>query len=264
MSLRYYVGYSLVLASRLFKSVVDKMYWLAMLPERFAVIVWTPREIDRYARVEWSSSTAVGYHSRADDWLGVSEKTLTETYFMKDGDLLNLACGAGREALLLARRGMRVTACDWSPRMIAEARHRAQEANLPIRFAVADLCDLPYHEKAFDYLFLTNVAYSLVFPRHRRMRFLKQAYSLLRPGGVFIVSFACAPDGLQGEGRLQRLFMKLRRIALFNQDYEPGDSVRDPFIHLFQPEEVRREFEEVSFIITDWLWRQSYAVLTKG
>src|SRR5881397_527822 len=117
-----------------------------------------------------------------DDWLGVTEEPLVETYFTNDGELLNVACGAGREALLLARRGLRVTACDWSTGMIAEARRRAQEANLPVRFAVADLMDdLPYPEKTFDYLLLTNIAYSYIFPSHRRIRFLRQAHSVLKP-----------------------------------------------------------------------------------
>lgn len=261
--LRYYVGYSLVLASRLLWSVFDKLFWVALLPQRFSVIVWTPKEIDRYARTDWNSWKQVRNYATQDDWLITTEQVLVERYFLNNGELLNLACGAGREALLLARRGMRVTACDWSPRMIAEARRRAQEANLPVRFAVADLFDLPYPEKAFDYLFLTNIAYSYVFPRRRRMRLLEQAYSILRPGGVFIISFACEADGLPSQGKLQRLFMKLRRVALFNRDYEPGDGFSVSFVHHFQPEELKQEFEEAQFIMTAWLWKQGFAVLAK-
>src|SRR5437867_9721583 len=93
--LRYYAGYSLLLASRLFESVLNKLYWSASLPEKFSVIVWTPSEIDRYARADWNRRPAVRNYSRMDDWLGVTEKTLVETYFSKNGALLNLACGAG-------------------------------------------------------------------------------------------------------------------------------------------------------------------------
>ena len=150
--------------------------------------------------------------------------------------------------------------------MIAEAQRRAQEANLHVRFAVADLLyDLPYPEKAFDYLFLTNGAYSLVFPRRRRIRFLKQAYSILRPGGVFIISFARVwNDRSAAERFLQRLCVRLHQYAPFNKDYEPGDDVLGSFIHFFQPEELKQEFDEAKFIITAWLWDQGYAVLTKG
>src|SRR5437879_1666815 len=261
--LRYYVGYSIILASRLFCSVFDKLFWVALLPQRFSVIVWTPKEIDRYARTDWNSGEQVRNYATQDDWLTATEHVLAERYFSNNGKLLNLACGAGREALLLARRGLRVTACDWSPRMIAEARRRAQEANLPVRFAVADLYDLPYTEKAFDYLFLTNIAYSYVFPRRRRIRLLKQAHSILRPGGVFVIAFACAGGSFPPKGKLQRLLMKLTRSTLFNRDYEPGDVFSDSFVHFFEPEELKREFEEAQFLMKDCLWKQGFAVLTK-
>src|SRR2546428_1088892 len=171
ISLRYYAGYSLLLPVRIWAKVLAQVWRVVSLPEQFALILWTPREIDRFARTDWNSLLSVRGYARMNDWLGVTEKTLVETYFTKDGALLNLACGAGREALLLARRGLRVTACDWSPRMVAEARRRGQGADLPVRFAVADMFNLPYREPAFDYLLLTNSGYSCLFPRGRRIRF---------------------------------------------------------------------------------------------
>jgi len=151
--------------------------------------------------------------------------------------------------------------------MIAEARRRAQEANLPVRFAVADLThDLPYPEKAFDYLFLTNIAYSYIFPRWRRVRFLRQAHSLLKPDGVFIISFATASgESRIPAGLLEWLFMRLRRWASFNREYEPGDRFAgDGFVHIFRFEELAQEFQEARFLVKEWLWEQCYAVLTKG
>jgi len=264
ISLRYYAGYWLVCASRLFKSVLNKLFWVASLPERFSVIVWTPQEIDRYARADWNSWPSVRSYSRLDDWLSVTEKTLVETYFTKGGELLNVGCGAGREASLLARRGLRVTACDWSPRMIAEARRRAREANLSMRFEMADVYDLQYPENAFDYLLLTNIAYSYIFPRHRRIRFLRQAQSVLKSGGIFIISFASARDGSKARpGRLDSLFMKLRLGPPFNREYEPGDRFSGSFTHFFHAEDLAQELQEAQFLIKDWLWDEGYAVLVK-
>src|SRR3989442_5714580 len=71
--------------------------------------------------------------------------------------------------------------------MIAATQRRAREANLPIRFEVADLYDLRYPENEFDYLLLTNIAYSYIFPRWRRVRFLRAGHSALKPrGGVIL------------------------------------------------------------------------------
>jgi len=265
ISLRYYAGYSLLLPVRIWAKVLAQVWRVVSLPEQFALILWTPREIDRFARTDWNSLLSVRGYARMDDWLGVTEKTLVETYFTKDGALLNLACGAGREALLLARRGLRVTACDWSPRMTAEARRRVQDTNLYVRFAVADLMDdLPYSENTFDYLLLTNIAYSYLFPRRRRVRFLRQAHSVLKAGGVFIISFAPANgDPRIPAGPSEWLFMRLRRWAPFNREYEPGDRIAGTFTHFFRSEELAHEFQEARFLIKEWLWEKGYAVLVK-
>ena len=265
MSLRYFVGYSFILLSRLLRKVLESTWRVVSLPEQCALLIWTPREIDRHSRTDWNSWPMVRDQANSDDWLGTWELTLVERYFTNKGELLDLACGAGREALLLARRGLAVTACDWSPRMIAEAQRRAREANLPIRFEVADLYDLPYPEDAFDYLMLTNIAYSYVFPRWRRVRFLRQAYTVLKPGGVFITSFAHGAHGSPApRGLLLWILGGLSRYAPFNKEYEPGDGFADTFVHFFQQHDLKQEFEEAQFIITDWLWKRGFAVLTRG
>ncbi|HEY3117717.1 MAG TPA: methyltransferase domain-containing protein, partial [Chloroflexota bacterium] len=122
MSLRYFVGYSFLFLARLLRKVFTQVWCVVALPEQVALILWTPSDIARYSRDDWNSWVSVQDYARMDRWLSVTEQALVERYFSNDGEALNLACGAGREALLLARRGLSVTACDWSPRMLAEAR----------------------------------------------------------------------------------------------------------------------------------------------
>ena len=249
MSLRYWAGSCLLLLTRASRRVLRPLTRLASLPERFAVIVWTPVEIDRYSRAGWDSWEEVGrYTALDDDWCDDTEKSLVEKYFNNGGDVLNLACGAGREARLLAARGSRVTACDWSPRMIAAAQSKPQTANPPIRFEVADLYDLQYPDNSFDYALVTNIAYSYFFPRRRRIHLLKQVYSLLRPDGVFVVAFSVAPQRSRGDGKSRRdLLTRLSQYPPFNSEYEQGDRlVAGSFNRLFQPEELRGEFEEAT------------------
>jgi SAM-dependent methyltransferase len=265
MSLRYVAAYSLLFLSRLLEKGLAVMWRVVSIPQQFTLIVWTSTDIARHSRADWNSWPVVRNYANFDDWLSAWELTLVERYFTNKGELLNVACGAGREALLLAKRGLRVTACDWSPRMVTEAQRRAQEANLPVRFAVADLMDdLPFPEKTFDYLLLTNIAYSYLFPRRRRLQFLRQAHSVLKPGGVFIISFAPASGNPRiPAGPLEWLFMRLRRWALFNREYEPGDRFEGTFVHFFRSEELAQEFQEAQFLIKDWLWNRGCAVLTK-
>ena len=265
MSLRYFAGYSLLFLAHLLRKVFEQVWRVASLTEQFALIICTPSEIARYSRDVWNSWLFVRSYSSQGNWLSATEQGLIERYFSKNVALLNVACGAGREALLLARRGLRVTACDWSPRMVVEARRRAQEAHLPVRFAVADLMyDLPFREQAFDCLLLTDLAYSCIFPRRRRVRFLRQAHAVLKPGGIFIISFSPARGNTRiPAGPSEWLFMRLRRWPPFNRAYEPGDRFADTFIHFFRSEELSQEFQEARFIIKDWLWDQGYAVLVK-
>ncbi len=115
MSLRYFAGYSFVLLARLLRKFLGLMWSVVSLSEQFALIIWTPREIDRHSRTDWNSRPMVRDQANSDDWLGTWELTLVERYFTNKGELLDLACGAGREALLLARQGLTVTACDWTP-----------------------------------------------------------------------------------------------------------------------------------------------------
>ncbi len=132
-----------------------------------------------------------------------------------------------------------------------------------IRFEVADLYDLRYRDNAFDYLLMTNIAHSYLIPKRRRIRFLRQAHSLLKPGGLFILSFAKAKDG-SGTGLLQWLLAAAARYAPFNKEYEPGDLILGAFVHRFQPEALKQEFEEARFLIREWLWDEGYAVLAKA
>lgn len=52
------------------------------------------------------------------------------------GRVLDLGCGPGTDAVTLAARGFRITAVDWSPRMVEEARQRVRDAGLEHRVTV--------------------------------------------------------------------------------------------------------------------------------
>ena len=62
--------------------------------------------------------------------------------FAPGDHVLDLGCGTGEDAVWLARRGVRVTAVDASPGMLAVARAKAGEAGVAdtITFAQVDLC----------------------------------------------------------------------------------------------------------------------------
>ena len=59
------------------------------------------------------------------------------------GPALDLACGTGRHALLLAALGLSVTAVDWSGTALDILENRARRAKLPVSRADAERAGLP-------------------------------------------------------------------------------------------------------------------------
>jgi len=62
-----------------------------------------------------------------------------ETYVPRGGHLLDLGCGPGTDDVAFAARGYRVTAIDWSPAMVNEARRRVSAHRVEDRVTVMHL-----------------------------------------------------------------------------------------------------------------------------
>jgi SAM-dependent methyltransferase len=99
------------------------------------------------------------------------------------GRALDLASGAGRNALWLAERGWRVTGVDYSEVAVAEASRRASERGLAVDWILADVVEWVPERGAYD---LVCVLY-LQLPAHERRQVLARAAGALAPGGMALV-----------------------------------------------------------------------------
>ena len=101
--------------------------------------------------------------------------------------VLNLGCGPGTDEEHLAARGYRVTAIDWSPAMVHEARRRVASADLAQQVSVEEL---GIHE--LDRLDVTfDAAVSNLGPLNCVPDLGESARLIagrLRPGGVLVAS----------------------------------------------------------------------------
>jgi SAM-dependent methyltransferase len=64
----------------------------------------------------------------------------SSTHIGKEAAILDLACGAGRHSIGLAKRGYtNITAIDLSPTLIREAKNNAQRENVNVHFFIEDM-----------------------------------------------------------------------------------------------------------------------------
>ena len=100
------------------------------------------------------------------------------------GCALDIGCGAGRHALYLQRRGLRVTALDVSPRVVELARTRGvKDAR------VADVCKpLPFRDGAFDtvLLFGNNLGIGGTLSKFRAI--LRELHRVTSPRGRILAT----------------------------------------------------------------------------
>lgn len=106
--------------------------------------------------------------------------------------ILDVACGRGRHARLLARRGYRVTGIDLSGRALDVARRRAAEENLDVEFRQGDMRD-PIGTSEYDGAvnLFTSFGYFETDEEHRRA--LERIADALVPGGWFVQDFLNPP-----------------------------------------------------------------------
>jgi 2-polyprenyl-3-methyl-5-hydroxy-6-metoxy-1,4-benzoquinol methylase len=108
---------------------------------------------------------------------------VAEVEGLPPGRALDLACGAGRNAVWLAERGWSVTGVDFSEVALETARGLAAERGVEVEWVEADAVAWEPPAEAFD---LVVVMY-LQLPAPERRASLARAASAVAPGGTLLV-----------------------------------------------------------------------------
>ncbi len=115
----------------------------------------------------------------------------------RQGPVLDLGCGTGRQALLLARSGLNVLGLDRSPAMLARARRNlaretAKRPGLRLSFLLADASCLPLPDAGLGGASMTLALHEM--EPGASLAVLREAARVLRPDGVLAVLDYCLAD----------------------------------------------------------------------
>ena len=189
------------------------------------------------------------------------ELELVARHVQPGGSILDIGCGAGREAIGFARAGFRVVGIDIAPAMVDASRQNARALGLTIDFRIQSATNLDECPDTYDGVFFSG-SFQHVPGRALRVDTLRRIGRSLKPDGALILAVSYRePLGLLSRTRLvdvlRVLGTKISGAARFG---EPGDGYmrdvsdasdsREPiFFHTFRrPQDVRSEIEAAHLI----------------
>ena len=117
------------------------------------------------------------------------------------GDVLDLGCGSGSNALFLASKGLNVLGIDRVPAAIEKAKARAAAEGSKAEFQVADALDLKKLGRKFDTILDCGLFHT--FSDADRAKYVKSLASAIKARGVLhILCFSDQEPGTEGPRRI--------------------------------------------------------------
>lgn len=116
-------------------------------------------------------------------------KLILENVIIPEGSkILDMACGTGRHAVILARKNFSVTAVDLSENLLSIAERSAKFENLIIKFIHSDIRSFETDER-FNLVLNLFTSFGYFENDEENFSVLKKAYKLLAKEGIFVLDF---------------------------------------------------------------------------
>lgn len=138
----------------------------------------------------YSSNTVIEHYIEATQEVGLwkSESIIfSKSFADKSESLLELGCGTGRISFGLEKLGyQKITASDFSKKMILHARKLSRSLKSKINFHRQDATKLSYKDESFDGVIFGFNGLMQIPGKQNRENAIIEAFRVLRPGGNFI------------------------------------------------------------------------------
>lgn len=104
----------------------------------------------------------------------------------KDAKILELCCGTGRLTIPIAKEGYNICGIDYTPSMLEQAKLKAIEAGVRVKFIEADIRTLDLREK-FDFIFIPFNSIHHLYSNEDLFKVLRMVRSHLQQNGLFLL-----------------------------------------------------------------------------
>ena len=148
--------------------------------------------MDPLAGSSWSAPATVAGFRRSTPNPTLLDFAAAELQRVTRGQLLDIGCGAARNAVPLAELGWQVVGTDWSKPMLEAAVDRVREAGLTdlVRLALAPMDSLPVADASCDVIVAHGI-WNLARSSREFRRAVREAARVAAPGaGLFLFTFS--------------------------------------------------------------------------
>lgn len=224
--------------------------------QSLALVVMKPEDLVEFGKRSCARESLAG-HWGSDDYLAEGlnpdENEALEKLPVKQGDLLLMGMGGGRDAIALARAGFAVTGVDFVREMVEEAIQNASQRGLSIFGVVGEVSCLDLQPESYDVIWFSTAMYSSVPTRSRRVNMLKNLARALRSPGYLVCQFFWKQAWRQ-PGRLEFVRRGLSFLSHGRVIYQRGDTLwlNSEFLHAFSAwEDLASEFQDGGFAVVE-------------
>jgi len=132
---------------------------------------------------KYSQPEELAYYSRSvKNGLNIAEYRIITKFLRPPAKILDVGCGAGREAYALSNMGFCVVGIDITPVMVERTRAIGIEAYL------MDACNLKFPDKSFDCCLFFSQVIEHIPTKEQRLKALLEAKRVIKSNGLLILT----------------------------------------------------------------------------